>query len=113
MQLQFFLIFFCKTAFFGLFFLLSHIFFVYLHHISTKIFNLTKMKKQVFTVEGMKCVHCEAKVEAALKALDGVKEVKADHDADNVTIEYDEASVQPEQMKEAVDDLGRFEMVLN
>ena len=71
------------------------------------------MKKQVFTVEGMKCVHCEAKVEAALKALDGVKEVKADHDADNVTIEYDEASVQPEQMKEAVDDLGRFEMVLN
>jgi copper chaperone CopZ len=41
-----------------------------------------------------------------------VKEVKADHDADNVTIEYDEASVQPEQMKEAVDDLGRFEMIL-
>lgn len=87
-------------------------FFVYLHHISTVFYSSTNMKKQVFTVEGMKCVQCEAKVEAALKALEGVKEVKADHDADNVTIEYDEASVQPEQMKEAVDDLGRFEMIL-
>jgi copper chaperone CopZ len=29
-----------------------------------------------------------------------------------VAVEFDEAKVSPEQMKDAVDDLGRFEMVL-
>ena len=71
------------------------------------------MTKQVFTVEGMKCTKCEAKVEDALKALDGVEAAKADHEACNVSIEFDEAKVSPEQMKDAVDDLGRFEMILN
>ncbi len=70
------------------------------------------MTKKVFTVEGMKCVHCEAHVEEALKALDGVKEAKANHNENNVTVEYDEAAVKPEQMKEAVDDLGRYEFSL-
>ena len=71
------------------------------------------MTKQVFTVEGMKCTKCEAKVEDALCALEGVKAAKADHDACNVAVEFDESKVSSEQMKDAVDDLGRFEMILN
>ena len=61
----------------------------------------------------MKCTKCEAKVEDALKALAGVEAVKADHEACNVSVEFDEAKVSAEQMKDAVDDLGRFEMILN
>ncbi len=58
----------------------------------------------------MKCEHCEANVENALKALDGVAGAKADHTANNVTVEYDETKVTPQQMKAAVDALGRYEM---
>lgn len=66
--------------------------------------------KKVFTVTGMKCEHCEARVVNALKELAGVSSAKADHNANNVTVDYDENAVTPEQMKEAVDALGRYEM---
>lgn len=58
----------------------------------------------------MKCEHCEARVEEALKTLDGVAGAKADRTANSVTVEYDEGKVTPQQMKEAVDALGRYEM---
>lgn len=66
--------------------------------------------KKTFTVTGMKCEHCEARVENALKELYGVNSAKADHNANNVTVDYDEANVTPEQMTEAVNALGRYEM---
>lgn len=66
--------------------------------------------KKTFTVTGMKCEHCEARVENALKELNGVNSAKADHNANNVTVDYDEANVTPEQMTEAVNALGRYEM---
>ena len=68
--------------------------------------------KKVITVNGMRCEHCKAKVEGALKAIDGVNAAEvslADH---NVTVDYDESKVQPEAMKDAVDNCGHFEMVL-
>ena len=68
--------------------------------------------KKIITVNGMKCEHCKAKVEGALKAIDGVHAAEvslADH---NVAVDYDETKVQPEAMKEAVDNAGHFEMVL-
>lgn len=66
--------------------------------------------KKTFTVTGMKCEHCEARVENALKELNGVNSAKANHNANNVTVDYDEANVTPEQMTEAVNALGRYEM---
>ncbi len=70
------------------------------------------MIKTVFEVSGMKCTNCELKVEGAIAALDGIHAVKANHDANNVTVEYDETEVTPAAIKEAVDDLGRFELEL-
>lgn len=66
--------------------------------------------KKTFTVTGMKCEHCEARVENALKELNGVNSAKADHNANNLTVDYDEANVTPEQMTEAINALGRYEM---
>ena len=40
----------------------------------------------VVTVDGMHCGHCSAKVEQALKAIEGVKKVKADLETKAVTI---------------------------
>lgn len=70
------------------------------------------MEKKTFAVNGMKCGHCVASVEGALKALPGVTMAKANLDEKNVTVEYDEAQVKPEALKEAVDGAGRFELVL-
>ena len=74
--------------------------------------NTVTIMKKTITVNGRKCEHCKAKVEGALKAIDGVHAAEvslADH---NVAVDYDETKVQPEAMKEAVDNAGHFEMVL-
>lgn len=68
------------------------------------------MTKKTFTVTGMKCANCKANVEKTLNALTGVDSAVVSLDDANVTVDYDEAAVSPQAMKDAVDDLGRFEM---
>lgn len=70
------------------------------------------MAKKTFTVSGMKCVNCKANVERALKALPGVAEAVVSLDDANVTVNYDEALVTPQDMKDSVEELGRFEMTI-
>jgi len=70
------------------------------------------METKTFAVSGMKCEHCKTNVENALKGLGGVNGATVSLTDKNVTVEYDEAVVSPAQMKEAVDNLGRFEMTL-
>lgn len=68
------------------------------------------MAKKTFNVTGMKCVNCKANVEKAINGLAGVNEAVVSLEDANVTVDYDETTVTPEMMKNAVDDLGRFEM---
>ena len=68
------------------------------------------MKEQTFTVTGMKCVNCKARVENTINALDGVDKAEVSLENSNVNVTYDETLVSPQAMKEAVDDLGRFEI---
>ena len=68
------------------------------------------MTENTFSISGMKCVNCKAKVEAALNDLNGVDSAVASVEDANVTVIYDDTQVTPAAMKEAVDDLGRFEM---
>ncbi|MDD5862006.1 MAG: cation transporter [Prevotella sp.] len=68
--------------------------------------------KKTFAVSGMKCGHCKMNVENALKAVSGVKSAEVNLDAANVTVDYDEAAVTPEQLKAAVDNSGRYELSL-
>lgn len=70
------------------------------------------MKKEVFAVSGMKCVHCKATVEKALTSLVGVHNAEVNLTNANVTVEYDDNEVSTSQLKEAVDNSGRFEMTL-
>lgn len=70
------------------------------------------MAKKTFTVSGMKCVNCKANVERAIKALPGVAEAVVSLEDANVTVDYDEAFVNPQDMKDAVEELGRFEMTI-
>jgi copper chaperone len=68
------------------------------------------MKEQTFTVEGMKCEHCEMNVEKAVMSVAGVQSAKADRNAKSLTVVYDESAVSPADIKNAVEDAGRFEM---
>lgn len=68
------------------------------------------MEKRTYAVSGMKCEHCKAKVENALKGLDGVRSVEASLQDASVTVEYDESVIGPEQIKEAVENSGRYEL---
>lgn len=70
------------------------------------------MKQETFSVTGMKCVNCKAKVENTLKELAGVVSATVSLEDANVTVCYDELQVLPMVMKDAVDDLGRFEMTI-
>jgi copper chaperone len=70
------------------------------------------METKTFAVSGMKCEHCQASVENALKALDGVRSANVSLSDKNVTVEYDESTISPAQMKDAVDNIGRYEMTV-
>ena len=45
-----------------------------------------RMERQTISVTGMSCNGCEQNVETALRNLDGVNRVDADHEADTVDV---------------------------
>ncbi len=63
------------------------------------------MKETIIKVEGMVCGGCENRVQNALKTLEGVENVVADHTNGTVTITAKE-EVSISVMKETIEDLG-------
>ena len=57
------------------------------------------------TVEGMMCMHCEARVKKALEAVPNVKQAEADHNTNTVTVMLN-APVDAAVLKEAVEATG-------
>lgn len=68
---------------------------------------------KTFTVNGMKCPHCKANVENALNSIDGVAEAVASVENHNVVIDYDDSKVSLQQLKEAVDNAGHYELIIH
>ncbi len=62
--------------------------------------------EQTLNVQGMTCGHCKMSVENALKDLEGVQTAEVNLDAGNVAVTYDEAKVNQDAMKEAIEDQG-------
>lgn len=48
------------------------------------------MERTTISVTGMSCNGCEQNVENALRTLDGVRRVEADHEADTVDVVVDD-----------------------
>ena len=65
------------------------------------------MEKIQLNVQGMKCAHCKAKVEAAVLALEGVHAAEADLEKKQVEVDCD-AEVAHEALVEAIEGAGRF-----
>ena len=64
------------------------------------------MAKVTLSVTGMKCDACENLIHDALMEKDGVTEVKADHEAKTVEIDYDENKVELDVLKQTIVEQG-------
>ena len=64
------------------------------------------MTKEVLTVTGMSCAHCEARVNGALEALDGVKSSKTSAKKSEVAVKFDESTVGLDKIKSVISELG-------
>jgi copper chaperone CopZ len=58
------------------------------------------------TVEGMTCASCSVAVRTALKRLDGVRDARVSVEEKRAVVDYEPASVTPQQMIDAVNRLG-------
>ena len=63
------------------------------------------MKELVFNVEGMVCNGCENRVQNALKTIDGVEDVVANHENGTVTVTLNK-EVSEDVIKEKIEDIG-------
>lgn len=69
------------------------------------------METVVLKVTGMHCPKCDARVEKAAGAVEGVASVKANHEADSVTVEYDGNAATLDAAKAAIRVLEDFTLV--
>ena len=60
------------------------------------------MTSRLLTVPDISCAHCERAINSALEPLDGVLSVRVDIPGHLVSVEFDEAKVGLEQIKEAL-----------
>lgn len=68
------------------------------------LFGKEKITKEVF-IDGMSCMHCAAKVEKALAALNGVSDVKVDLNGKRAIVKL-KKEIDNAPLKATVEDLG-------
>lgn len=62
------------------------------------------MKTIIFHVPDISCDHCERVISGALSPVEGVRSVRVDIPARQVRVEYDEAAVGIERIKEILEE---------
>ncbi len=65
------------------------------------------METMIFTVEGMACEKCTARIEATLTKMDGVQDVACDLSANTITVN---TSLSQDEIAESIEDMG-FDIV--
>lgn len=65
-----------------------------------------KTENTVISIEGMHCNHCKAKVEAAIKAVKGVKKCEVSLDTASASVTYAASKVTPAEIASAVSSAG-------
>jgi Cu+-exporting ATPase len=64
------------------------------------------VEKISLPVEGMTCASCVARVEKAIKKIDGVKEVSVNLATEKATVEFEKSKVDVEKIANRVEDAG-------
>lgn len=62
--------------------------------------------KQEFSVKGMSCNHCVARIEEAVGRISGVKKVKVQLKKEKAVVKFDEANVQATEICQVINELG-------
>lgn len=62
--------------------------------------------KETFTVNGMTCKHCAARVEDGIKTLNGIQKVKVNLKKNQATVKFDESVLDLETIKNKVKETG-------
>lgn len=62
--------------------------------------------KQEFSIKGMSCKHCVAKVEEGIQSLPGIQKVKINLKKENGVVKYDEAQISAQQIADKVTEVG-------
>lgn len=62
----------------------------------------SNVKEIRVTIEGMTCAGCEAHIESEVTKLDGILNVKADYEAANTIVKYDETKVDLYKIETAI-----------
>jgi copper chaperone CopZ len=65
-----------------------------------------KLKTTTLTVQEIHCGACETAIGKALRRADGVREVTADAASNTVTVRYDEAAIDEQQLGERLTAAG-------
>jgi copper chaperone len=65
-----------------------------------------KLERAAFVVEGMHCDGCSTSIKADLRAVEGVEQAEADHEAGTAMATFDSRKVHPEDLKTVIEDLG-------
>lgn len=63
------------------------------------------MKEINLKVEGMMCTGCENRIQNAVKNMNGIKSVKADHTTGTVKIEAEDG-IEESKIKEKIENIG-------
>ena len=64
------------------------------------------MKKTLLRSQELSCPSCVAKIESALKALNGVSEAKVFFNTGKIEVQHDPQLVRPEELVKAVKSAG-------
>lgn len=63
-------------------------------------------KKENFSITGMSCAACAARIEKGLNKLEGVKQANVNFAIERATVEYDDTLVNPDKISDIVRKLG-------
>lgn len=64
------------------------------------------MEKLTLYITGMACGGCSATIAEALRAMDGVHAAEVSHTEGTAEVSFDNARVQPAQLKAAIEAIG-------
>lgn len=67
---------------------------------------LAETKNACFNVEGMTCAACTVTTKAAVKKLDGIKDIQVSLDERSAVIKYDDALTSSDEIKKKIDSVG-------
>ena len=66
----------------------------------------TNVSKVEYKIKGMTCTGCEVHIESEVNELNGIIEVKANHEKANTIVKYDKTKVTTKEIKDAIGKTG-------